>query len=109
MEKKRLVVNAAICDARNVSEATLDSYESIDINAANVLVSKESKELMSKYNINMNTADVLEANKDAELMVQNGRYEISSSKWCLRYKHKFSGGIRNVCFNSGKWFCIVSI
>lgn len=79
MEKRKLVVNVAICDARNVSEATLNSYESIDINAATVLVSKESKELMSKYNINMNIAEVLEVNNDAELMVQNGRYEISNS------------------------------
>lgn len=79
MEKRKLVVNAAICDARNVSEETLNSYESIDINAATVLVSKESKLLMSRYNINMNTAEVLEASSDAELMVQNGRYEISDS------------------------------
>ena len=77
MEKKKLVVNAAICDARNVSESVLESYESIQINAANVLVSQESKELISKYNVTMNTAGVMEAPTDAELMVQNGKYEIT--------------------------------
>lgn len=79
MEKKKLVVNAAICDARNVSESVLDSYEGIQINAASVLVSQESKELISKYNVTMNTAGVVEAPKDAEVMVQNGKYEISDN------------------------------
>ena len=31
---KKLVINCATCDARNVSEETLSSYESININAA---------------------------------------------------------------------------
>lgn len=79
MEKKKLYVNAAMCDARNVSQSVLESYESIQINAATVLVSKESKELISKYDVSMNTAEVMEAPKNVEVMVQNGKYEISSN------------------------------
>lgn len=79
MEKKKLKVNAAICDARNVTEEVLESYESVDINAALILVSKESKELISRYDVSMNAANIGEAPADIELMVQNGKYEINDS------------------------------
>lgn len=79
MEKKKFNVNTAICDARNVTEAVLESYESVEINAAVILVSEESKELMSRYDVNMNAAEVMEVPKDTEFMVQNGTYEITDS------------------------------
>lgn len=79
MEKKKLIINAAVCDARNVSETTLDSYKDISINAAMVLASQESKDLMAKYNVSMNAAEVLEASKDAEIVVQNGSFEITDA------------------------------
>ena len=77
MEKKKLKINAAICDARNVTEATLESYESVDINAALILVSKDSKELISRYDVNMNAASIQETPADIEVMIQNGKYEIT--------------------------------
>lgn len=79
VEKKKLVVNASMCDARNVSQTTLDAYEEISINAATILVSKESKELMAGYKVNMNTAEVTEIEKDVEVMVQNGSYTIADN------------------------------
>ncbi len=79
LEGKKLIINSAVCDARNVSETTLESYTDISINAAIVLVSQESKDLMAKYNVAMNTAGVTEVPKDAEIMIQNGTYEISDS------------------------------
>lgn len=69
MEKKKLIINAAICDARSVSETTLESYEDININAATVLVSNETKELMARYNVTMNTAEVTEVSKDRKSVV----------------------------------------
>ncbi len=77
MEKKNFVVNAAVCDTRNVSEATLESYENISINAATIIVSKESKELIAQYNVNMNTADVTEVPADTEVSVHNGSYVVA--------------------------------
>lgn len=77
MEIKKLVVNAAICDARNVLEATLKAYESIAINAATILISKETKELLSRYNVSMNTSEVMELPLEAEIMVENGTFEVS--------------------------------
>jgi hypothetical protein len=79
MEKKKLIINSAVCDARNVSESTLEAYESIVINAASILVTRETNELMSRYNVSMNAADVTEVPADAELMIENGNYEITGS------------------------------
>ncbi|NLJ40951.1 MAG: hypothetical protein GX352_04990 [Clostridiales bacterium] len=79
MEKKNLLINAAVCDARNVSEATLESYKDININAAMVIVSQQTKDLLAKYNVSMNTAEAIEAPKGVEIMVQNGSYEIKDN------------------------------
>jgi hypothetical protein len=79
MEKKKLIVNCAICDARSVSELTLKSYEKIVINAASILVSKETKDLFSIYNVSMNAADINEIPSDVEVMIQNGEFEISEA------------------------------
>lgn len=77
MEKKKLVINAAICDARTVTEEYLNSYESIEIHAALLLVSKNSKELLSRYNIRMNVSQTIEVSEDTDLVTQNGSFEIS--------------------------------
>jgi len=77
MDKKKLMINAAVCDARNVSESTLEAYEKIVINAALICVSDETKELMSRYNVNMNSSEIIEVPAGAEIMVENGTYEIS--------------------------------
>ena len=84
MEKKKLVINSSVCDARYVSESTLESYESIVINAASIIVTRETRELLSRYNISMNAADVTEVPADAELMIENGKYEITGSTVILR-------------------------
>lgn len=79
MEKKKLVINAAVCDARNAIEDVLCSYDSIVITASTVLISKESKELISRYNVSINAANINELSKDTEVIVHNGYYEISGS------------------------------
>jgi hypothetical protein len=77
MEKKKLIVNSAVCDSRLVTEETLNSYESIEINAASLIVSAKSKELLSRYNAKLNVSDVVEVTEDTELSIQNGSYIIS--------------------------------
>ncbi len=84
MEKKKLIINTAVCDSRNVMEETLKSYEEININTAFMLVSEKSKVLLSKYNININSADVIEIEEDANLVVQNGSYELNASTSFLK-------------------------
>ena len=77
MEKKKLIINSALCDTRSVTEEILNSYESIEINAAIILASGKSKELLSRYHVTVNMSDMIEANEDVEVSVQNGHYVIS--------------------------------
>ena len=76
---KKMVVNCATCDARKVTEETLASYESVIINAASVVVSPETKELLNRYGVTMNCANVKELDADVELCTVNGTSRIESS------------------------------
>ena len=76
---KKMVINCANCDARRVTEETLAAYESVMRNAATVVVSPESKELMNRYGVTMNCANVMELATDVELGTVNGTARISSS------------------------------
>ena len=119
MEKRKLVINAAICDCRSVTEEILNSYESIQINTSCILVSKNSKELLSRYHVAMNTADVTEIPDDAEVLIQNGSFTIEentimSKPTVLIVNGSFilikgAKSIGVLFINTGKWFCILSI
>jgi len=76
--KKNLVVNAAVCDARKVSEETLGAYDSVTINAASVITTKSAREILHRYNVVMNAADVTDIPEDADLVVHNGSYTIAA-------------------------------
>lgn len=76
---KKLIINCGDCDARNVREETLTAYESITINAGDILVTPESKALLYKHNVTMNCADVLELPMDAQLRTINGSAQIKST------------------------------
>ena len=47
MQKRKLFVNTTSCDARFITEAVLEQYESVTINAAVIAVSAEAAELMA--------------------------------------------------------------
>lgn len=76
---KKMVINCANCDARRVTEETLAAYESVMINAATIVVSPESKELLNRYGAAMNCANVMELDADVELGTVNGTASINSS------------------------------
>lgn len=76
---KKMIINCSDCDARKVTEETLAAYESIVINAATVLVSPETKELMNRYGVKMNCATVRELAADVELSSVNGSAQIKST------------------------------
>ena len=77
---KRMMVNCAVCEMRNVSEETLKSYEQITVNAASVLVTPESKERINRYNVMLNAADVMEVPAGDHVKVQshNGAHELTA-------------------------------
>ena len=79
MSMKKLVVNAATCDARKVSEETLSSYESISLNTAMLLTTSASRALLHKYNVTMNCARIEDIPDDADILFQNGKYTISAN------------------------------
>ena len=76
--KKNKMINAATCDARNVTEESLTGYENITINAAILIVNERSKELLNKYPVTMNAATILEVPDGENISVQsiNGKGEI---------------------------------
>ena len=75
-EKKSLKVNVVMCDMREISEEVLKEHNKININAAIVLMSKESKEIIARYDVSINSAYVCEVEIDAEVKIENGKYQI---------------------------------
>lgn len=75
---KKKIINAACCDAREVTEESLAAYEDITINTAVLIVGKRSRELLNKYPITVNAGTVLEIPDDRDLTVKsvNGKGEI---------------------------------
>ena len=75
---KNKVINAATCDAREVTEESLAGFEHITINAAILIVGARSRELLSRYPVIMNVADVLEIPDGQDITVKsiNGKGEI---------------------------------
>lgn len=89
---KNLSVNCAICDARFVSEKTLQSYEAIRINCATVLTTPASRELLSQYHVSMNCATVLSLDEDVKIVTINGKGEIKPSDAIGGRKYLFING-----------------
>lgn len=80
MEKKKLVINTALCDARNISEEILENYDNITINAAAIVTSPVSRALLHRYNVVLNCANVIEAPENADLAMHNGKFVIQASE-----------------------------
>lgn len=78
-EKKNLMINCDVCDARNAKEEYLSGYEQIMINTDLLLVSAESRGVLERLPAICNTDNTLEVDGNANLIFQNGRMEINSS------------------------------
>lgn len=76
---KKLMINCANCDARTVSEETLKAYETIQINCAQMLVTPETKDLLSRYGVSMNCANVMNIPTDVRVNTVNGSTEIKNT------------------------------
>ena len=76
---KKMIVNCATCDMRQVSEETLQSYEQIVVNSAMVLVTPRTKELLNRHSVMLNAAEVMEVpeGNNVRLNNQNGSYELT--------------------------------
>lgn len=78
-EKKNLMINCDVCDARNAKEEYLSGYEQIMINTDLLLVSAESRGVLERLPAICNTDNTLEVDDNANLIFQNGSMEINSS------------------------------
>lgn len=76
---KKMIVNCATCDMRTVSEETLQSYEQIMVNAATVILTARTKELLNRHSVMLNAAEVMEVpeGNNVRLNNQNGSYELT--------------------------------
>ena len=77
-EKRNLMINCDVCDARNAKEEYLSGYEQIMINTDLLLVSAESRGVLERLPAICNTDNTLEVDDDAHLIFQNRSTEINS-------------------------------
>jgi len=70
--KMKLTVNASVCDMTEVSEETLNAYESIQFNSTVVLVTPQVRQMIAKYDISFNASDIVELPEGTEVAVRNG-------------------------------------
>ena len=75
---KKKVINAAICDARAVTEESLAGYEQIIINSAILINGERSRELLNRYSVTINAANILVLPDGQDIIVKtvNGKGEI---------------------------------
>ncbi len=75
---KNKVINAATCDARDVTEESLADFDNVTINAAVLIVGERSRALLSKYAVTLNAAAILEIpeSENVSLRSVNGKGEI---------------------------------
>ena len=75
---KNKIINAAICDAREITEESLAGFDNISVNGAILLTSPRAKEIMNRYPVRLNTAMVLEIPDGQEVSVKivNGKAAI---------------------------------
>ena len=75
---KNKMINAGICDAREVTEESLAGFDSVQVNAGILITSPRAKELMNRYPVRLNTAMVLEVPDGQEVSVKilNGKAAI---------------------------------
>lgn len=73
-EKKNLIVNCEVCDARKISEEDYSKYEQIMINAEIVLVDDRAKGVLARLPVTLNAEEILSVPEGVEidLRVYNG-------------------------------------
>lgn len=77
--KKKLQVNCAVCDARNITEEILSAYEAVQINAATLITSPEAQALLGRYGVCVNTAGTAAISGDVRFSLVNGPMTIGAS------------------------------
>ena len=69
---KKLMINCATCDARNILEENYTNYEQISVNCAMVLTTPGAKAIMNKLPFVLNCSNVLEVEEKVDIRTING-------------------------------------
>ena len=80
-EKKRLLLNSDICDARKIKEEDYQGYEEIILNADILLINEKSKSIINRLPLIANVDETVEIPENVEVNLQtiNGNYEINKA------------------------------
>lgn len=80
MEKKKLIINADVCDTRTAVKEVLSQYESIRINADCLIMSESSKKILAEYPVSINADEITMMEDTAEtidVVCENGNCVLS--------------------------------
>lgn len=78
MEKKKMMINAATCDIRNITEEILNNYENVLINSSVVISNAEAQAVIGRCgNVSMNAAQLYTTDEEVEVSFVNGSIELS--------------------------------
>ncbi len=76
---KKLNVNAAVLDLRQLSEETLDAYESCTMEAAVVLTNRRAQSLLAKKAVQLDAAVTINSEEEREVNMVNGKATLDGS------------------------------
>ncbi len=79
MEKKKLEINCAKCDARSINEESYAKYDKIEINTAIMLIDDRSREVLSRLGAEIHAAKTLSAKDDVPVVEINGPHKITAA------------------------------
>ncbi len=79
MKKQKLEINCAKCDARNINEELYEKYDTIEINAAVMLIDDRSREALSRLGAEIHAAKTLSAKDDVPVVEINGPHKITAA------------------------------
>ena len=99
MMAKKLMINCATCDARNIAEENYAHYEQITVNCAMVLTSPKAKTVMNKLPFTLNCANVLEVAGDAQVRTINGSLTCPESVYAMLNSVNVNGS--TTCYPDG--------
>ncbi len=73
---KNKEINAAVCDARDVTEESLKGFESVTVQAAVLILGERSRDLFNRYPVHIDAATIINVPDDISVRNENGQWEI---------------------------------
>lgn len=78
--KKKLEINATLCNACGLTEEYLSRFERVEINTATLLISPEAQAVLAKYEVTVNAASSISLEKGIRVSVFNAPLTIRAGQ-----------------------------